>query len=326
MWGRRMMIAASMAALFACSGPAATSDPAPVTTPSAATTASPPATTSSEVAGPATTAAPGHSTADPEADSPTGSIARSERPWPGPETTGPTDEAALAPSESVETTEDGQVIEDLEVTGTIVVRHDDVTIRNVRVLGTERYGVQVPAELHEEVSGLVLEDVEIRGVSGDRSAGLVHYGSWTARRVDVSGYQDGVKMVSDQVLEDSWIHDLFAPPGAHNDGVQSVGGSSSVIRGNNIINEHGQTSAVLLLTNNEPMDGWTVAGNRFEGGGYSFYLQDKGNGFGAPTNMTVRDNIWVRGSWQYGPISVGLGEGLTWTGNSYDDGAVLTLG
>lgn len=314
MWERRLVVTATVLVMAACSSPASTESEAPESAVAESATAASADAATPESGADESMAA---TTAVPE---PT-----LERVWPGPETTGPTDESALVASSSVETTEDGQVIEDLEVTGTIVVRHDDVVIRNVRVLGTGVYGVQVPAQLHEEVTGLVLEDVEIRGVSGDRSAGLVHYGSWTARRIDVSGFQDGVKMVSDQVLEDSWIHDLLAVPGSHNDGIQSVGGSRSVIRGNTVVNDNGQTSAILLLTNNEPMDGWIVEGNSLSGGGYSLYVHDKGNGFGVPTNMTIRDNTWVRGSWQHGPISMGEVEGLTWTGNTYDDGAALTL-
>lgn len=242
--------------------------------------------------------------------------------WPGPNNTGVINESALKPSGSVSTSRDGQVIENLEVTGSISVQHDNVTIRNVRVRGTGRYGIAVPHTM-DDVKGLLIEDVEIVGISGKRSAGLVHYGEWTARRVNIHRFQDAVKMRTNQTLEYSWLHDLYKAPGSHNDAVQSIGGSNSVIRGNNIENQLGQTSAIILQSNNDQVANWIIEGNRLAGGGYTFYLRDKGSGFGAPRNMTVRNNVWVRDSYRFGPHSLDAGPGWIWTGNTHDDGTPL---
>ena len=241
---------------------------------------------------------------------------------PGDEDTGVSAGIELEPSDDITTEEDGQVIEGLEVDGKIEVRHDDVTIRDVRVLADGHFGIVVPSDLSGDVEGLLIEDTEVVGVAGDRDVGIAQYGDWTARRVEVRGFQDGVKMGSDQVLEESWIHDLHAPEGAHNDGIQSVGGSGSVIRGNTIEGRwQGQTAAIMLQTENRELDDWVVVDNCLSGGGYTLYVEDKEHG--APTDVRVDDNQWTRGSWSHGPTNVDQGEGWSFTGNRLDDGTPL---
>lgn len=202
------------------------------------------------------------------------------------------------------------------------MEHSNVTIRNVRVLGTSHYGIWVPPDLGSQVKGLLIEDVEIKGVSGSRSAGLVHYGRWTARRVDISGYQDAVKMGTGQRLEASWLHDLYHPEGAHNDGVQVQSGSGGVIRGNNIENPFTQTSAIMLQTNFGPISDYVIEGNRLSGGGYTMYIEDKGNGYGAPRNVRVLDNVWDLDSWKWGPLETkNRHSSLSFVGNQFSDGS-----
>lgn len=244
--------------------------------------------------------------------------------FPDASNTGVVDESALRPSASVTSTHDGQVIENLEVTGAIQVKHDNVTVRNVRVLGTGLYGISVPHTLHDAVTGLLIEDVEIAGVSGDRSAGLVHYGRWTARRVNVHGYEDAVKMGTGQVLEDSYLHGLHKTATSHNDGLQIQSGHGSVVRGNSIVNDYTQTSAIMLQTNFGAIDNWLIEGNRFHGGGYTMYLEDKGNGHGPPTNVTVRGNVWDLDSAHWGPVRIkNRHSSLRWENNTYDDGTAF---
>lgn len=246
--------------------------------------------------------------------------AAGDRTWPGPETTGPTDPSALVSSGSITTSRDGQVIKDVEVTGSITVQHDNVTIRNVRVRGTGLYGIQVPSSLHTQVTGLLIEDVEIFGVSGSRSAGIAHYGQWTARRVEIHRFTDLVKMLGGQTLADSWLHDPLITALSHNDGVQSVGTArGSTLSGNNIDMPYDTTSAILLQAKNGPVSGWMIDGNRFAGGGYTVRLY-------GTSSMQVSDNVFVRGSWNFGPYVTDGTSDVLWSGNTYDDGTPLRPG
>ena len=239
--------------------------------------------------------------------------------FPGPSTTGVPDGTRLTATGSITTSHDGQVIEDVEVRGTITVEHDNVTIRRVRVLGTSYYGVWVPSNMSGDVEGLRIEDSTIVGVAGERAAGIAQYGDWVARRVDVSGFQDGVKVGSDQQLLESWIHDLYRPDGAHNDGVQTMGGDNVVIRGNRVEAPwRSQTSALLLQSDKRPVERYTVERNLLSGGNYTLYLADKNHG--VPIDCVVRDNVFVDGSWKYGATRLDRGPGLVWSGNRTDSG------
>ena len=57
---------------------------------------------------------------------------------PGPDNTGPYDESILVPSGSITVTQNGAVIENVSVTGSIVVKASNVTIRNFRIDGQGR--------------------------------------------------------------------------------------------------------------------------------------------------------------------------------------------
>ena len=243
-------------------------------------------------------------------------------PVPGPETTGH-GELSTA-SGSLRITEPGSVVDGYDVTGTVVVEADDVTIRNTRIETAGTYGIVAD----EDVTGLLVEDVTIEGTGVGCSAGIAPDGSWTLRRSDISGCIDGIKVRSDQVVEANWVHDLRTGKledgnWAHNDGIQSTSGADVVIRGNNleIDWQEGANAAVMLSSGQGPLADYTITGNRFAGGQYVVSIRDKG--YGDPTGIEITDNVWVRDDWNFGPTNfegstVGLGPG-----NVYDDGSPL---
>lgn len=196
----------------------------------------------------------------------------------------------LRPSSSIVVTQDGAVIDRVDVTGTIRVAADDVTIRRSRIRHEAGYGIRVEGE------GVVVEDTTIIGLSPAATASIGLSG-YTCRRCDLSGATDGALAYADTVIEDSFIHDLRPDEGAHNDGVQGSGGSHVSLRGNTILGRHrASTSAVLAQSNIAPLDDWHIDGNLMAGGSFVVFLRDKGTGHGPPTNSTVTDNRILRGS------------------------------
>ncbi|KAA0233259.1 MAG: hypothetical protein JJLCMIEE_02323 [Acidimicrobiales bacterium] len=240
--------------------------------------------------------------------------------FPDADSTGVPAPIQLVNSGSITVTQDNAVIEGRRVRGTITVQADNVTIRNTRIEADDSYAIIADSD----VTGLLVEDVEMIGVSGDRSSGIAPYGSWIVRRAEVTGFADGVKVKRDQTLEDSWIHDLYKFEGSHNDGIQSVGGENVIIRGNNIEGPWQQSTSALILTAGTVgyLDGYVIENNRISGGGYSLYITAK-SGNPAPTDMVVRNNVFVLDSWQYGPLTVTPGSDITWTGNTYSDGSAF---
>lgn len=249
--------------------------------------------------------------------------------YPADASTGPVATGSLEPHDGLTVTTDGALIEGLSIEGSVKVEADDVTIRDTRIVASGEYAIVAD----DDVSGLLIEDVElVGGVAADElsdgqlSAGVAPYGSWTLRRVDVHGFIDGVKVKSNQVVEDSWIHDLLKVPGSHNDGIQSVGGENVVIRGNRVEGPHQQSTSAMILTAGSGgyLKDYTIEANMVSGGTYTVYVTAK-EGRPNPSGIVIKDNVWLTGSWKNGPLSMDSGTDVEWSGNSFDDGTAYDL-
>ena len=179
----------------------------------------------------------------------------------------------------------GDVAENVHVRGAIIIEEGatDVVIRNSLIETDGRYGIQSASG----VTNLLVQDVTIRGLGGSRSAAILARGSGTIHGVDVSDFRDGIKVFSDFVVEDSWIHDLLLIDDAHRDGIQSVGGRNVTIRNNRIEGPYQQsTSAMHLAADNSPINDYTITGNFLSGGTYTVYLRNKDDQ-PSPTNIVL---------------------------------------
>jgi hypothetical protein len=108
--------------------------------------------------------------------------------------------------------------------------------------------------------------------------------------------------------------------------MQSVGGRNVKILRNNIEGPWQQsTSALILAAHTTPfLENYVIEGNRLSGGTYTVYFgSDVENP--CPSGIVVRNNVWVRSSWMYGPLKPGRCEmvGAVWSGNVYSDGAAF---
>jgi len=219
----------------------------------------------------------------------------------------------LRASGSITISTPGAVVENLDVTGTVTITADNVTLRNFRVNGNgATYGINANAG----ATGVVIEDGEVYNVSGD----CVYGAGYTARRLNVHhAGGDGLKHQGDGVIEYCWVHDLGTSPGAHADGVQIMSGSNILIRGNYFdmpINKDGtdSNSAVFIRTAFGPIDAVTVDGNWMNGGNYTVYSVGY-NGV-IPTNTRITNNRFGR-DYRYGLYDL---EGtVVVTGNVWDD-------
>jgi hypothetical protein len=239
---------------------------------------------------------------------------------PGPDNTGPRDPAALVPSGPITVTTDGAVIENVDVAGRIIVRANNVTIRNFRVdAGGADHGVDYgPGR-----TGLVVEDGEV--VNFAEAAIGVNYADYTARRLDVhDGQRDGFKAEGGVLVERCWVHRLGLLPGAHADGVQSSKGRGMTFRGNHFDLPHDagleSTSAFMIKSDFDPIDDVLIAGNWLNGGQFTVYVlsgSSDGQAYPPPTNVRVLDNRFGRGA-HYGLYYPGDATTVR-QGNVWDD-------
>jgi hypothetical protein len=184
-----------------------------------------------------------------------------------------------------------------------------VTIRNFRISRDDpdqwfAIALLAHAETGDEVTGILVEDGQIITRDNDGhplpSGGTGVNGSHLiVRRLDISFVENGIAC-SDCLVEDNYIHDLIEADGAHNDGFQAGKGQNITIKHNTILVPNQQTSAVILGTSAGPIDNVIIEDNYLDGGAYTIFSRD--NGDGAPTNVTITGNTFGR-NFLYGILS-----------------------
>jgi hypothetical protein len=191
-------------------------------------------------------------------------------------------------------TQPGRVLDNLDVHGFVEVRAADVKITNSIVRGGQATGSRglirntTPTALN-----LLIQDVVLKPEFPSVYIDGIHGGNFTARRVDISGTVDGIKIFrSNARVLSSRIHDLTqyqvdpAQGGgpSHNDGVQILGGSNVVVSGNHILG--GNASAIQVTQSQGPVIGLAVSKNYFNAGACMVHLQHKPLSTLGPVSVT----------------------------------------
>lgn len=226
--------------------------------------------------------------------------------FPNETTTGVPPGTVLRPSESVKVTQDGTVVEGLDITGTVVVEADDVVIRNTRIRSTGAFAIRLSGGRN-----LLVEDSEIDGQGGGHAA--VAFNGYTLRRVNIHNVTEGPRIAGGNVtIEDSYIHHLAQQGDNHTDAIQLVSGSNILIRGNTIHAYNPDTgvygnAAFQFGEDDGAVRDCLVEGNLMNGGNYTV------NGGGSGTTgaeCTFRDNRFQE-DMRYG-VSANIGPGSVW--------------
>ncbi|MCP5020274.1 MAG: LamG domain-containing protein [bacterium] len=235
---------------------------------------------------------------------------------PGPHNTGPRAPSALRKVGPITVTEDGTVIENVHIEGPLVIRANNVTVRNFIVDGKgSRYGVQC----NFGNNGILLQDGEVYNVYSS----CVFGEGFTAQRLNIheSG-GDGFKTSSGSVVEYCWVHHIGTAEGAHADANQSRDGTGMVFRGNffdipiNIGEPYKSNACLIIQTGLGPIDDVLIENNWLSGGNFTLYITDKGRGHGPPTNVRIINNRFGR-QYRYGVLD---GDGpIHMKGNRWDD-------
>lgn len=229
--------------------------------------------------------------------------------YPDETNTGVPQGTVLTNSGTITVTQNGAVIQNKNVSGSIIIKADNVTIRNTRVTSGDYYPIRY---FDNNNVGLIIEDSEIAGTNYNVTSS-VSFDNYTLRRVNIHGGADGIKADANVLIEDSYIHDLAVGPSTHNDGIQTTGGSNVTIRHNTckLSTTNGSVNACIQMGNESGKgnDDWLVTDNLFDGGGWTINASDYG------INRTFTNNRFTR-NYAYG---VGSVSGAIWTGNYYDN-------
>jgi len=248
-----------------------------------------------------------------------GGIAR-----PSADNTGPHSPGLLTPQSPGEITVDGTVIENADMTGTIHVKADNVTIRNFRINGG-LFGIKV----EDGHTGIVFEDGEIYNSSAEGILGV----GYAARRLHIHDTgKNGIKpqgsTPGSTLIESCFIDNLGTNADAHANGIRSEYSAATLtVRYNNIYMPYPGTpdypGAPYKSNSTFHFDGNQVGGNSVDsnwlvGGNYTiFCVQDSGS-VAFTNNIFGRYNAgWVEGK-EAQRIRTGTCGGA-WTNNRWED-------
>ena len=234
--------------------------------------------------------------------------------YPDATNTGVPEGTVLTKSGSLVVTKAGTVLDGLDISGTVYINANNVTIKRCRIRASAFAIVWIP----EGVTGTVIQDSEIDGLGTGEGSNAIN-GMGTFVRNNIHGVENGwngLTSAQPSVFRDSYIWGLLAPGGPHYDGIQLDGGISDVTFDHNtVINKHGQTSAVMIDNYFGPISNVTVRNNLLAGGGYTVYSDAQFSGTDKITGVSFTGNRLVKGQYGYAAFN---SNNPTWTGNFSD--------
>jgi hypothetical protein len=249
--------------------------------------------------------------------------------FPDASTTGPRIPMRRHDTGAMSIRTDGQVIRGWDITGSLDVYANDVTVIDSRITSTNWWGINLRSGFH----GLRILHTVITAVPGkgpdnggeDYAVSNMGGSSIEVGWCDVSVYGDALSMGQGN-LHDNYVHDItpFRNLGGewqHTDAVISNGGNSGhlIIRHNTLLNptgvSQGASASIGLFSDTGVVKNVTVDHNWLAGGAYALY----GGGTGA-TGIQVTRNVFSK---QYHSASGGYGVVAAWnaagTGNVWRD-------
>ncbi|MGV9627043.1 hypothetical protein [Streptomyces sp. NPDC003487] len=271
----------------------------------------------------------------PRPTAPASPVPPGEEGFPDARATGP--RIALTPHStgnlSIKT--DGTVIKGWDITGSLDVYANDVTIVDSRITSTNWWGINLRPGyrglkvLHSTITAVPGKGPDNGGV--DYAVSNMGTSSVEVGWCDISVFGNALSM-GQGYLHDNYVHDLvpFRNTGGewqHTDAVISGGGNQGklVIRHNTLLNpvpvDRGASAAIGLFADTGHVSQVVVERNLLAGGAYALY----GGGPGA-TGISVKDNVFSRryhrNSGVYGAVTAWNegGAGNVWRGNRFSDG------
>jgi hypothetical protein len=222
----------------------------------------------------------------------------------------------LKPSGSIVINTPGAVIEGLNITGTVIINAPNVTLKNCSITSGD-YDVVL---VKPGITGAVVQNCNIDN-QGSGGQGIAGQGSFLNNNIQHAA--DGIDVRGDNTLiQGNYIHNMSGTSDSHFDGIQADGGFSNLtINHNTVINEQGQTSAVMLDNYWGPIDKVSITDNLLVGGGYSVYINEVAQGQaggGKVTNVNLSNNHLGAGTYGTLDLRTELGDQPVISGNTND--------
>ncbi len=246
---------------------------------------------------------------------------------PGPSNTGvPPGTALSVINGDVIVTTAGTVIDAKDIKGALIIKASNVTVTRSLIEG--RAGSD--SVVISAGSGILLQDDEVTVAHPSAGTDSMSVRGATLNRLNIHGGVDGMKLSSNSVVENSWIHGLayFSSDPAqgggptHNDTIQIMSGSNIRITGNYLQATSSNNAAIQVTQDAGSTSGLNIAGNWADGGGCTFNFSGHGpNGeLLAMSGITVSSNRFGHNMAYEGcAILTDLQTTITQSGNVFDD-------
>jgi hypothetical protein len=237
----------------------------------------------------------------------TAAVTQATTSWPDGSTTGVPPGTVLTNSGSINVTTAGSVIQNRNVTGQIIVKAANVTIKNCRINANGGFwGIDADG-FNANVT-----DCEIFNSNAGDSAIVGEGGQYL--RLNIYGFENGLRPQGGNLVQDCYIHDLGSGPNGHLDGIGIQSGSNTTVRHNRI--EGQDTSCVFIKDDFSAIGNILVDNNLLinqpgKRVAYTVYSDARG-GHGGITGVKFTSNVMQRGVWGYASIERNI---VTWTNN-----------
>ena len=233
--------------------------------------------------------------------------------WADATNTGVPAGVTLTASGDLVITKAGTVISGLNIQGNVYISAPNVTLENCKITSGGWSVVQIA----KGVTGTTIQNCEINGVGtgNEGSCGISGQGTFIGN--NIYNVENGINVTGSSVIENNYIHNLKASGAPHYDGIQIDGGVSNVsIIHNTVLNDYGQTAAIMIDNYFGPISNITVDNNLLSGGGYTIYDDAQFNN-NPITGVSITNNHIDPG---YGGATNFNGTNPIYTGN-VNDGA-----
>lgn len=213
----------------------------------------------------------------------------------GGPTVGPT--GPLTPSGSVVSSANNQIIENLDITGSVTITHTGVILRNCKITQNNSATYNVSANGAPTISYC-----EIDGGANGSFTGVGLWDGGTITNCKIHGFENGLIAKSNSIVTNNYIYRMRYDnePSPHYDCMEFNGGTNLTVSGNTFQNLQSQTSCVMLDNLEAGLSNITVTNNAMGGGGYTLYCDGQFGG-GVVNNATINitNNLMYPGTVGY---------------------------
>lgn len=173
--------------------------------------------------------------------------------------------ASTATHGSMTTTTDGQIIEGITINGSLDIRHNNVTVRDVTINGNGTYALDIGQDTSPCPSGIRIEYSDVNMANAPPNSMPIYSRCGGAIAFDhIAVYNSGraLRITSNTTITNSFFSSTRTWEGAHRAALSTHGGSNFVVKNNTFICElRGCSSAVNMYSDDAPVTDYLFAGN-----------------------------------------------------------------